>query len=133
MLHITSLLRPCKFNSTNFDGNHRPKLDYFPPFAPYLGKCLPLARNFDWAKHSKQDVIFLKLEFSKAYDKISWTFLFDVLEKFGLALKYINMIHILFVEVERVLMLLDPNHFFPSPMWGKVGLLACSSFFHPCR
>jgi hypothetical protein len=61
---------------TNFDGNHRPKLNYFPPFAPYLGKCPPLARNFDWAKHSKQDLIPLKLKFSKAYDKISWTFMF---------------------------------------------------------
>ncbi len=109
MLHITSFPRLADLIPTNFDGNHRPKLDCFPPFAPYLGKCPPLARNFDWVEHSKQDVIFLKLDYFKAYDKISWTFLFDVLEKFGMALKYINMIHILFVDVEHVLMLMDPN------------------------
>ncbi len=45
-------------------------------------------------------MIFLKLDFFEAYDKISWTFLFDVLEKFGMALNYIDMIHILFVDVE---------------------------------
>ncbi len=118
MLHITSFPRLVDSIPTNFDGNHRPKLDYFPPFVKNLGKCPPLARNFDWAKHSKQDVIFLKLDFVKACDKISWTFLFDVLEKFGMALKYINMIHILFVDVERVLMLMDPNHF---PSKSNVG------------
>ncbi len=63
MLHITSFPRLVDSIPTNFDGNHRPKLDYFPPFATYLGKCPPLVRNFDWAKHSKQDVIFLKLDF----------------------------------------------------------------------
>jgi hypothetical protein len=39
------------------------------------------------------------LKFSKEYDKISWNFLFDVLKKFGMALEYVDIIHILFIDV----------------------------------
>jgi hypothetical protein len=44
LLHIRFLPRPYNSTPTNFDGNQKPKLDYFPPFAPYFGKCT-LARN----------------------------------------------------------------------------------------
>lgn len=44
-------------------------------------------------------MIFLKLDFSKEYDKISWNFLFDVLKKFGMAFEYVDMIYILFINV----------------------------------
>lgn len=37
-----------------------------------------------WAKTSRQPTIFLKLDFSKAYDKVSWRFLFLTMEKIGI-------------------------------------------------
>jgi hypothetical protein len=44
-------------------------------------------------------MIFLKLDFYKEYDKISWNFLFDVLKKFGMALEYVDMIHIILIDL----------------------------------
>jgi hypothetical protein len=59
-----------------------------------------LQGTIDSIKCSRQDMIFLKLDFSKEYDKISWNFLFDVLKKFGMALEYVDMIHIIFMNVK---------------------------------
>jgi hypothetical protein len=63
--------------------------------------------TLDWVKRSKQSIIFLKLDFSKAYDKVNWDFLFKVLEKRGMSLKAILMIKLLFANVKVVMNLND--------------------------
>jgi hypothetical protein len=63
--------------------------------------------TLNWAKRSKQSIIFLKLEFSKAYDNVSWDFLFKVLEKRGMSLKAILMIKLLFANAKAIMNLND--------------------------
>jgi hypothetical protein len=40
--------------------------------------------------------IFLKLEFSKAYDIVDWMFMFKILEKLGMPISFTDMIRLLF-------------------------------------
>jgi hypothetical protein len=42
--------------------------------------------------HSKQHGFVLKLDYEKAYDKVSWQFLLDILEKRGFEGKWLNWI-----------------------------------------
>jgi hypothetical protein len=39
----------------------------------------------------------------KAYDKVSWGFLFMVLEKIGMAVEFINMVKVLFQGAEATI------------------------------
>ena len=50
----------------------------------------------DWAKRSKQPLLFLKLDFAKAYNKVDWDFLFQILEKIGVDPRFISYIKLLF-------------------------------------
>jgi hypothetical protein len=50
------------------------------------------------AKKSRQPLVFLKLDFSKAYDRVDLGFLFQVLERFGFPWEFIHMIRMLFGE-----------------------------------
>ena len=39
--------------------------------------------TMSWAEQSSQPLLFLKLDFSKAYDLIEWDFLFGAMEAMG--------------------------------------------------
>jgi hypothetical protein len=41
-----------------------------------LGNIFFMQKTFEWTKKVCQSLLFLKLDFSKAYDKVSWVFLF---------------------------------------------------------
>jgi hypothetical protein len=56
--------------------------------------------TIQWAKKSKQSLIFLNLDFSKAYIKVKWTFLFDCMRKLGILDEFVNMTKILFKDVK---------------------------------
>ena len=49
-----------------------------------------------WAKSSKQPTVFLKLDFAKAYDKVSWRFLFHAMHKMRINKQYIGWMRLLF-------------------------------------
>ena len=49
-----------------------------------------------WAKTSRQPTVFLKLDFSKAYDKVSWRFLFHVMHMMGIDARFIQWVKLLF-------------------------------------
>jgi hypothetical protein len=49
-----------------------------------------------YAKESNQPLLFLKLYFSKAYDKVDWHFLFKVLESLGFPSSFFQMVRMLF-------------------------------------
>ena len=57
-----------------------------------LDNILLTHETLSWAKKSKQDTIFLKLDFSKAFDRVDWSFLFQIMSRMGFPLSFINMV-----------------------------------------
>jgi hypothetical protein len=54
----------------------------------------------DWARCTKQEKIFLKLDFAKAYDKVSWDFLFLAMKRLGMDDEFIDTIKLLFQDAK---------------------------------
>lgn len=50
------------------------------------------------AKESSQDLIFLKFDFSKAYNGVAWTVMFQDMEQLGMPNFFINMIRLLLCD-----------------------------------
>jgi hypothetical protein len=50
----------------------------------------------DWAKESNQDLVFLLLDFEKAFDRIEWSFLFEALAKLGFCPQWIKWVSSLY-------------------------------------
>jgi hypothetical protein len=46
--------------------------------------------------------MLFKSDFARAYDKVSWHFLFGVMKAFGMAKEFIHIVHI-FLEVEVIM------------------------------
>ena len=55
-------------------------------------------RIVHWARTSKQPTVFLKLDFSKAYDKVSWRFLFHAMKEMNISETFIGWVKLLFVN-----------------------------------
>jgi hypothetical protein len=68
----------------------------FFPFKFILNNILLTHGTIAWAKKSKKLLVYLKLEFSKAYDKVDWSFLFDRMDKFGIPIEFVKMMKVLF-------------------------------------
>jgi hypothetical protein len=52
----------------------------------------------DWAGFFGQPLIFLKLDFSKAYDMVDWPFFFQAMEKLGFPMEFVSLTKLLFHE-----------------------------------
>jgi hypothetical protein len=63
----------------------------FLPFRFILNNILLTHETISWAKRSKQPLAFLKLNFSKAYDRMNWSFLFGCMKNLGIPVEFINM------------------------------------------
>ncbi len=99
-----------KVHPKNYNISKRPKIQkckiYFPiTFIFQIGitnwptlACLCPCETLDWAKHSNQSLIFLKLDFTKVYDKVGWEFLFETLKKMNMAMDFIIIIRLLFKD-----------------------------------
>jgi len=59
-----------------------------------------LQETIDWVQWSNQPLVFLNLDFAKAYDKISSDFLFMGLEKMGMVVEFRNMVKVLFQDTK---------------------------------
>ncbi|GKB40902.1 putative RNA-directed DNA polymerase, eukaryota, reverse transcriptase zinc-binding domain protein [Tanacetum coccineum] len=46
-----------------------------------------------WAKKHRKRLMFLKVDFEKAFDSLSWSLLFSIMEQVGFSRKWINWIH----------------------------------------
>ena len=57
-----------------------------------LDNILLTHETLSWAKKSKQDTIFLKLDFSKAFDRVDWRFLFLIMTRMGFPFSFINLV-----------------------------------------
>jgi hypothetical protein len=49
-------------------------------------------RTIAWARHTKQDLIIVKFDFAKAYDKVVWDFLFLTMRKVGVIEELVEMV-----------------------------------------
>lgn len=56
----------------------------FLPLRYILDNIVLVQEAFQWAKTSNQPTVFFKLDFSKAYDKVYWSFLFQSMNMLGI-------------------------------------------------
>jgi hypothetical protein len=61
-----------------------------------LDNIVLIQETLDWAKVSKQPLLWLKLDFAKAYDRVLWVFLFQIMEALGFDQTFISMVKLLF-------------------------------------
>jgi hypothetical protein len=70
----------------------------FLPLRFIFDNILLTHETIDWAEYSGQPLIFLKLDFSKAYDMVDWPFLFAAMAKLGFPAAFVDMTKLLFYE-----------------------------------
>jgi hypothetical protein len=66
-----------------------PEQTAFLPLRFILDNIVLTQETIHWARTSRQPSIFLKLDFSKAYDKVSWRFLFQAMKALNISEKFI--------------------------------------------
>ena len=69
----------------------------FVPMRSILDNVFVTHETISLAKRSWQPLLFLKVDFSKAFDKVNWDFLFRCMSRFGFNDRYINLVKLLFV------------------------------------
>jgi hypothetical protein len=57
-----------------------PDQSAFLPMRYILDNIVLTQETLNWAKTSKQPLVLMKLDFAKAYDRVSWYFLFRAME-----------------------------------------------------
>jgi hypothetical protein len=72
----------------------------FLPMRYILDNVLVQHEVIDWARTSQQDLLLLKLDFQKAYDTVSLSFLFRIMHKIGIPDEYITMTKVLFEDAK---------------------------------
>jgi hypothetical protein len=70
----------------------------FLPLRFILDNILLTHKTIQWAKESRPEAIFFELDFNKAYDKVDWPFIFQVMRNLGMPSAYIKMIGMLFQD-----------------------------------
>lgn len=75
-----------------------PEQTAFLPLRYILDNIVLTQETLHWAKVSRQPTVFLKIDFSKAYDKISWRFLFLAMKKMGMSEKFVEWVKLLFTR-----------------------------------
>lgn len=73
-----------------------PDQSAFLPMRYILDNLFLTHETIDFAKSSKQPLLFLKLDFSKAYDKVELRFLFQAIKRLGFPPFFIHMTELLF-------------------------------------
>ena len=61
----------------------RPEKNSFIKSKYILENIITIWEGMEWAHNSKQPTIFLKIDFSKAYDCIEWPFILVMLQALG--------------------------------------------------
>ena len=74
-----------------------PKQTAFLPLRFILDNIVFTQEILHWAKASRQPSIFLKLDFSKAYDKVSWRFLFHAMRAMNIDEVFIRWVKLFFI------------------------------------
>lgn len=72
----------------------------FLPMRLILDNIMLTHETMDWANHTGQPLIFLKLDFSKAFDMVDWKFLFRAMSTLGFPQEFICMTRMLLEGAE---------------------------------
>ena len=72
-----------------------------------LDNIVLIQKTLHWAKASRQPSIFLKLDFSKTYDKVSWRFLFCAMKAMNIDEVFIGWVKLLFTQASAAVNLND--------------------------
>jgi hypothetical protein len=75
-----------------------PDQSAFLPLRFILDNVLLTQETLEWAEYSNQPLVFLKLDFSKAYDTVDLPFLFGAMAKFGFPAEFIDTTKLLFQD-----------------------------------
>ena len=91
-----------------------PDQSAFLPLKLILDNLLITQETMAWAEYSNQPLIFLKLDFSKAYDMVEWQCMYKFLEKLGFSQVFIKMVSLLFHDASAYVKLNgEPSPYFP--------------------
>jgi len=82
-----------------------PEKSSFLPLRYILDNVLLQYETVQWAKDSDQDLIFLKLDFTKAYDTVSWDFLFSVMRKIGIHDSFTHIVRMLLLDASASILI----------------------------
>ena len=74
----------------------RPKQIGFIRSRYILDNIIFVSEGMEWAHKSKQKAIFLKIDFSKAYDRIEWPFILAMLQALGFGPNFLQSMETLF-------------------------------------
>lgn len=75
-----------------------------------LNNIFVIWEGMKWARISGQDVLFIKIDFEKAYDRIEWRYILSMLKALGFGPVFIQSISILFKDASAILNL-NNSHF----------------------
>ena len=75
-----------------------PEQTAFLPLGFILDNIVLTQETLHWARQSKQPSVFLKLNFSKAYDKVSWRFLFHTMKTMHMSENFISWVKLFFED-----------------------------------
>jgi hypothetical protein len=73
-----------------------PDQSAFLPMRYILDNIVLTQETINWAKVSKQPLLLLKLDFAKAFDRVSWSFLFHAMEALGFDQTFVKLTKLLF-------------------------------------
>ena len=65
-----------------------------------LDNIMLTQETLSWAKKCRQDTIFFKLDFSKAFDRIDWHFLFCIMSRMGFPNPFIDLVKLTLKDTE---------------------------------
>ena len=91
-----------------------PDQSAFLPLRFILDNLLITQETMAWVESSNQPLIFLKLDFSKAYDMVDWQCMYKIIEKLGFPQVFIKMVSLLFHDASACVKLnREPSPYFP--------------------
>ena len=70
----------------------------FVPLQFILNNVLVSYKTIHWTKKSKQSLIYLKLDFTKAYNNVNWEFLFVIMHRMEVDLFFLSLAKMLFQQ-----------------------------------
>ena len=63
-----------------------------------LDNLLLIQETLAWAEYTNQPLLFLKLDFLKAYDMVDWRCLFKIMSAMGFPCKFNSIVKLLFID-----------------------------------